>query len=274
MTDINSMPHRNSTAIQIIRTLHPVSVLETAQPGILTIAYCGDQPTDYMEDGILKGIHGEVRRRAADILDLAVHTVLMPFPKMLSALERREIDLPGIGTAWTARRAAAFRFTQPFQYFFFGIAESRHRQSEDSNHRALVELRGYCVAAIDGSFNNPEVADCLGPENVRLYPTLNEIVDQLSLDELDAAIYDFPNIVFELKRRGLDDKFRVRRIAFDRDYPLTTGRWANYFVFRGDAVRLQCAADLAIDFMKTSGELEDIYRSYGFEDERMLSTVP
>jgi polar amino acid transport system substrate-binding protein len=256
-------------AADLIRLLHPPNALETLERGVLTVAYSGDLPTDYLEDGRLAGIHGEVRRRVADLLGLEVRAVAMTFPRMLPALEAHEIDLPGIGTAWTEDRAETFLYTQPYQYFFFGVAHSHRPELRD-----LRALRGRTVTAIDASFNNGELVAFLGDEQVLLRPTLGEVIADLVEGRSDVAIYDLPNIKLALARHPAGSRFRVDSLRFDPDYPLTTGRFPNHFVFRRSAVHLCAAADLALDLLRASGELEAIYAKHDLADQRMLSLVP
>ena len=56
-----------SPAVAMIRAFHPIELLETIQPGTLTVACTGERPTDYVVDGEIMGIHGEVRRRVAGL---------------------------------------------------------------------------------------------------------------------------------------------------------------------------------------------------------------
>jgi len=259
---------RESRAAEMIRILHPPESLETLEPGLLAVAYSGDAPTDYVNAGRLLGIHGEVRRRVAEILGLGVKAIAMPFPSMLPALRAREIDLPGIGTGWHAERARIFRYTQPYQYFFFGLAHSAGQELNE-----IGELIGHRITAIDGSFNNDELGKCVGLSNVKFHATLDQVVADLIHGVSEAAVYDHPNIKLALARHELGGRFRVSTFRFDARYPLTTGRFPNHLLFHGDAVRLHAAACLAVDLLKTSGELSEIYRRYTFADEHLLSIV-
>lgn len=256
---------RAAQAANIIKILHPLAELETCRPGSLKIAYSGDRPTDYLEGGELRGLHGEVRRLVAELLGLEVDLVHMHWPDMLDALGRGEIDLPGMGTAWTSARASRYGYSQPFHYFFFGLA---HRGA-DSSAVSLSKFRGKRVAAIDASANNPELLHCFGSDSVRFFSTLTEVVDDLVNGHSDVAIYDLPNIDIALKARGGEQEFSTSPLMFEAKYPLTTGRSPNYLVFRGDAHRLQAATDLVLDALKSTGTLERVFAKYGFGDDRM-----
>ena len=255
--------------IDLLRARYPVDVLETVESGVLTIGSHGDIPTDYVQDGEYLGIHGEIRRRIAEILGLAVKPVAIVWPSILPSLEAGKIDVPGVGTGWTPERARIFRFTQPFQYFFYGVAQEGEILKCD-----LASLNGRKVAAEDKSFNNQELAAFLGEANLTLRATLDEIMHDLFEGRIDVAVYDFPVIKDALARRPEGSRFTMGHFRFGPKYPLTTGRFPCYVVFRSDAINLQAAAELALDALKISGELEAIYARYGFAEERLLSIMP
>jgi ABC-type amino acid transport substrate-binding protein len=241
---------------------------------MLRIAYTGDRPTDYLDDGRLVGIHGEVRTRVAAILGLEVATVEMPFVEMIPALERREIDTLAIGTAWTPSRARAFQYTQPYQYFFFGVA---HRGGAPAGRALELErVLGASVSALDGSFNNEELAPLMAAAGgtLRLGATLDAVVADLLGGISQFGVYDFPNIAQALARADPDGGWRVDPLRFDGRFPLNTARMPLRLMFDGDAVHLRGASDLAIDALELSGELAAIYARHGFDPRDLLSLTP
>jgi L-cystine transport system substrate-binding protein len=257
-------PHEVSPAVEMIRAFHPVDVLETLEPGVLRVACTGEPPTDYVEDGQIMGIHGEVRRRVADILALDAQPVQMNFPDMIPALEAGEIDLPGIGTAWTEHRARSFQMTQPFQYFFFGVAVR-----DGPATVPLPSVAGRRISTLTGSFNNDEVAAAVAEHggSVTLHDELGGVLSDLESGAGEVAIYDHPNIAMAIAERETLSGFTVKRLTFDRRYPLTTGRVACRLVMRGEARRLAEGARLAIDLLRSTGELVRIYERHGAGEE-------
>jgi polar amino acid transport system substrate-binding protein len=252
-----------------LRAVHPRDSLETLTPGRLRVAVSGDVPTDYLEGGRHVGIHGEVRTRVAEILELDVEPVHMAWPEMLPALADRKIDLPGLGTAWTPERAISFRYTQPFQYFFYGVARRNSGSLVD-----LEELRGRTVSAEAGCFNNDELAAFLGRGVATLRATPAEIVADLLEGRCEVAVYDFPVLVRMLRDDPRAAGVEVAPFRLDPRHPLTTGRFSCHLAFRRDAPSLHMAADLALDALKRAGELDAIYRRYGFAEAELLSVVP
>jgi ABC-type amino acid transport substrate-binding protein len=262
-------PH-NASVVEMIRAFHPVEMLETLSPGVLTVACTGERPTDYVEGGKIMGIHGEVRRRVAEILGLETRAVKMDFARMIPALDAGEIDLPGIGTAWTPDRAEVFKLTQPFQYFYFGVAS--HATEEPVS---LPLVASQHITTLTGSFNNDEVAGAVAENggSLVLRDDIAGVIDDLQSGAAEVAIYDHPNIAIAVAEAdGLPD-FRVQRLSFDRRYPLTTGRVPCHLVMRGSAHRLSAGAMLAIDFLRATGELSAIYGSYAMPDE-LLDMAP
>jgi ABC-type amino acid transport substrate-binding protein len=255
--------------VKFLRARFPVESLETISVGELRVGVSGDIPTDYMEHGAYAGIHGEVKLRMAEILGLTVVTVSLAWPAMLDALAARQIDLPGLGTSWTPGRARRFRFTQPFQFFFYGVASLRKEVLVD-----VVSLRDAKVSAEAGCFNNDELLGLLGARGLILRETPAEIVADLCEGRAEVAVYDYPVLERLLDEQAGGERFSLGQFRFDERYPQTTGRFPCHLVFRGDAVNLQTAADLAIDALKQSGELAALYARYGFAGDDLLSIVP
>lgn len=255
---------------EILRGLHPVDALETVRPGELSVAYSGDVPTDYLAAGRLMGIHGEVRRRVAELIGLDLHLVEMPFSEMLAATEQGRIDTPGIGTLMTLGRSRRFLFTQPFQYFRLGVAK-RHCPPLVDIH-AIQDLR---VTALAASANNDELAALVNGAGGRFEesPSLVAILDALAAERFDVAVYDRPNIEIGLGSRPELSGFSVGGFRFDRRYPHTTGPMPLRLLFRGDAHHLVAAAGLAIDLLAKTGELIRIYDRYGFAGKQLSSLI-
>jgi ABC-type amino acid transport substrate-binding protein len=255
--------------VKFLRARFPVETLETISVGELRVGVSGDLPTDYIDQGAYVGIHGEVKSRVAEILGLTVSMVTLEWPAMLDALEARQIDLPGLGTAWTPSRARSFRFTQPFQFFFYGVASLRSDELID-----VESLRDATVSAEAGCFNNDELLGLLGARALILRARPGEIVADLCEGRVEVAVYDYPVLEQLLAAHAEGAGFSLRQFRFDERYPQTTGRFPCHFVFRGHAINLQIAADLAIDALKQSGELAALYARYGFADDNLLSMAP
>jgi ABC-type amino acid transport substrate-binding protein len=267
----SAMPTRSlpSDVVTFLQARFPVEMLETISAGELRVGVSGDLPTDYVDDGAYVGIHGEVKSRVAEMLGLTVSTVSLEWPEMLEALAALTIDLPGLGTAWTPDRARRFRFTQPFQFFFYGVASLRADALVD-----VVSLRDATVSAEAGCFNNDELLGLLGASALTLRATPGEIVADLCEGRAEVAVYDYPVLARLLAAQAEGGRFCLRQFRFDERYPQTTERFACHFVFRADAVNLQMAADLAIDALKQSGELAALYERYGFGGDDLLSMAP
>ncbi len=259
----------SADAERFLRALHPRDALETIGPGTIRVGVSGDVPTDYVDGGRHVGIHGEVRSRVAEILDLVVEPVEMAWPEMLPALAAREIDLPGLGTAWTPERGKQFRYSQPFQYFFYGVAGRNAPPFFE-----IGELQGTTVSAEAGCFNNDELAAFLGSGPVTLRATPGEIVADLLEGRCEIAIYDFPVLVRMLESEPAGAGFDVVPFRLDPRFPLTTGRFSCHLAFHLDAVGLHMAAGLALDALAHAGELDAIYGRYGFGAAELRSIVP
>jgi ABC-type amino acid transport substrate-binding protein len=259
-----------SPATEIIRTLFPVEQLETRTPGKLVVGYTGDPPTDWIEDGRLIGLHGEVRQKVADVLGLQIEAIQMPWPAMIGALTDNIIDLPGLGTAWTPEREKTFAITQPYQYYFLGVFERSSRLNSPGESSTGVDfsaLRHERVGTIAAGWNLPELEGTDGWANVIFYNSLDEIVAGVITERIDVGVYDLPNVKVALANRSAQGEYCLRPFNFDAEHPLTTGRFPIHFLFRREAIHLRAAADLALDLLKTSGELLHICQRYGFGDE-------
>lgn len=266
--DKSSVQGAFSPSVQTIRTLFPVAKLETLEPGVLAVGYSGERPTDWLENGRLIGIHGEVRQQVAEVLGLEVKPVHMLWEKMIPALKDGTIDVPGMGTAWTQERERIFGYTQPYQYFYFGILQPHHSAIVD-----FEDLRGKRIAVIGESFNNSEITRAFGDANVGVYPHAEAIVVDMLLGRIDVAVYDFPNILMALANHPSQTEFHVLPFKFDPQHPLTTAHFPNYLVFRRESGNLRAAADLAVDLLKASGILRQIYVSHGFSSEELSPTI-
>jgi ABC-type amino acid transport substrate-binding protein len=236
----------------------------------MVIGFTGDPPTDWVARGRLTGIHGGVRSRVAELLGLDVELVRMPWPLMIPALREGTIDLPGLGTAWTIDRDHEFQCSQPYEYYFLGVMEHRSRVASGEVLGAKVELaniRDDVVATIAGGWNAAELERAWDPAKLLLYDDMEGIIQAVVAGQAALGIYDLPNLTLALAKKGLDGEFFVRQLEFDPAYPLTTGHFPVHLVFRRDAVQLRAAADLALDLLKTSGEIARICRRAGFRSD-------
>lgn len=249
-----------------IAALHPLYRLETLTSGRLVVAYTGERPTEWVEDGRLVGVHGEVRRQVAELLGLEVVPVQMAWPDQIPALARGEIDLPGLGTEWTAERARRFAFTQPYQYYALGFVDRLADSPNRSGPATVRELAGR-VGQLAGCANEAELASIVGPERLVLLRDFDELAAMVAERTLTGFFYDFPNAREALAHHPLGAALRLRALERDERYPLTTGRFPNYLMFRAETFNLRAAADLALDALKTHGVLREIGARYGFDRE-------
>jgi ABC-type amino acid transport substrate-binding protein len=252
----------------VIRVLFPVERLETIHRGKLTVGYSGEHPTDWIASGRLAGVHGGVATRVAEMLGLDLEVVRMPWPSMLPAVQARRIDVPGLAASWTEDRGRSFSFTQPFQYYFLGVMQPR-----DSEVLDVEDLRDHKVGVIAGCWNNPELEAFLGSQLVVSYKELPPLVEDVISGRIEFGIYDLPNIRWMLNSLGDGSSFHVLPFHFSQRFPRTTSRAPVYLVFDKEAVNLRTASDLALDFLKTSGELQHMYAEYGFGADDLLSMV-
>jgi ABC-type amino acid transport substrate-binding protein len=131
----------------------------------------------------------------------------------------------------------------------------------------MADVAGERIGQLANCANEAELAEIAGPGRLALGQDFDELASMVAKGSLTGFLYDLPNAKDALTRHPLGDRLRVRPLQRDERYPLTTGRFPNHLVFRAQAYNLCAGADLALDALKTSGEVRQINARYGFGRE-------
>jgi len=99
-------------------------------------------------------------------------------------------------------------------------------------------------------------------EQVHIYPTAIEALEQLKAGGLDAVLATRAQIESVMKG---DPAFPLQEVPFDR---LPRGGWAIGMAVRKDNLGLACQLQAALNDLAASGELKTIFAKYGVQDVR------
>lgn len=177
-------------------------LLETVQQrGTLKIALEGTYPPFNFKDKSQKltGFEVELGEALAKKLKLKPEFITGEWSGLLAGLQGGKFDVVLNQVSITDKRKEVFDFSVPYT---ISSAQLIVRKDEKRSFKSLADLAGKKMGVTQGS-NYAEMVKAQGGIESKFYPSAPEILQDLSLGRIDAAINDSLLIPFALKEAKL-----------------------------------------------------------------------
>lgn len=170
-------------------------------------------PFTYKDKGELTGYDIDVLNEAAKRANFKVEYEAMDFKGLVPALDANRIDLIANQMSITPEREEKYAFSDPY-----AVSGARVIVASDNNDiKGIEDVEGKVVGSTQGSVY-AKLAEEAGAE-VKYYKGANQVLQDLQVGRLDAALNDRLFILTELEKTGYDvkavgDIFNTSETAF------------------------------------------------------------
>jgi len=231
----------------------PDSSLTTAASGKLTVGVPTFMPFTEVADGKPSGVDGDLILAIADELCLEVVTVPLDYAGLIPAVQQNRIDV-AIGSIYrTEARAEQAGVTSPTYLDQMGVISEAGVSTVD-------EMKSLVVGTIDGNLWVDDLQAVLGGE-VKLYPSSNELKQDLEAGRVDVAIDSFgaSTLTFE------DSAYKVELMTATDDIAASTEPGQTGFYYPKENTKLGELLDEQIDTMREDGTIGEILTKWGLD---------
>ncbi len=200
-----------------------------------------DNPGDYI------GFEMDIANEIAKHMNVEQEMVIRAWDSLIPELQKGSFDIAMNGIENTVERSKIVQFSEP--YFVYSQQITVRKETQDIN--SLDDLQGKRVATLSGTAAEdilratPNIDVHINPEIIYSYQELEDgSVDAVLLDTPIAAAYGATN-----------PKFKNVGASF------APGHYV--IAIRDEDMALKAAVDEALNAMKSSGKLAEIYRKWG-----------
>ncbi|KDN59630.1 MAG: transporter substrate-binding domain-containing protein [Exiguobacterium sp.] len=206
-------------------------------------------PFTYKDKGELTGYDIDVLNEAAERAGYTLEFEAMDFKGLVPALDAERIDLIANQMSITPERQEKYSFSDPYAISGAQVIVG----SDNEDIQGIDDLEGKVVGSTQGSVY-AQMAEEAGAE-VKFYKGANQVLQDLQVGRLDAALNDRLFILTELEKTGYDvkavgDVFNQSQAGF---------------MARQDSDVLE-GLNEALAEMKEDGTMEEIGEKYFGED--------
>ncbi|WP_214828183.1 transporter substrate-binding domain-containing protein [Exiguobacterium algae] len=157
-------------------------------------------PFTYKDKGELTGYDIDVLNEAAERAGYKVEYEAMDFKGLVPALDAERIDMIANQMSITPEREEKYAFSTPY-----AVSGAQVIVGTDNNEiQGIDDLKGKTVGSTQGSVY-AQMAEEAGAE-VKFYKGANQVLQDLEVGRLDAALNDRLFILTELEKTGYDVK--------------------------------------------------------------------
>jgi polar amino acid transport system substrate-binding protein len=183
-----------------------VTGLDTLKPGVLKVAIQPYAPYTSFEGGKQVGLEADMLHAIAAKLNLKVQTVVTDFTGMLSGVQSRRVDITTGGIAWSEKRAAVGRFTDPLYYSPTAIGVTNGK-----TYKSIHDLEGLRLGTVTG-YVWVDGIKAIRDAKLHAYPNTQVVFDDLKNGRIDVAIID-PLLLADVQRKRPDLNMKVQYLA-------------------------------------------------------------
>jgi ABC-type amino acid transport substrate-binding protein len=171
------------------------------ETGTLRIGMSGDQPplNATSKSGDLIGLEVDLANFIADALEVEVQFVKRPFPELLSALKRGEVDIVMSGMTINAERSLDAVFVGPYMVSGKSILTTSGALAE-ARTAADIDRPDVTVAALRNSTSERFAQKHVPKAKLVTVENYDDAVQMILRGEIDALVADVPAVQFAILR--------------------------------------------------------------------------
>jgi polar amino acid transport system substrate-binding protein len=225
----------------------------------LVIGTSNDAPLSFLVNGNAQGVLPDVLREVMKQEGLKnLKSVAMPFASIIPSVQSDKIDMVGDGMYVTPERSQQITFTKASMFNPEGLVV---KKGNPQNLHSLDELKGHTVGTYQGTVWVEWLNDLHKQDSsikVKLYPTIQGVIDDVGTGRLDAALIDASITGYAVKKNpGLGVE-----VVSDYQPRDKQGTAIAFGVAKGNNA-LASAVNKALASMRSDGTLEKILTRWG-----------
>lgn len=202
----------------------------------------------------------KIRGSMIDIADavskaggFSIHVVPTSFSALIPSLTSNKIDFISAGMIKTEERTKVVSFSEPVYSYGEGLMV---KSDDNTRYTNLDALKGQVIGVQGGTVYYTMLNKMGTFKAIKTYNTIAEMVTDLKLGRIKAAVADQPIIAYQLKLGTFSG------VKLSSDYvPTETGQVC-FVVRKGDTATLDTLNN-AIHTIKSNGTLEKILNQWG-----------
>lgn len=174
--------------------------------GTIRIGMSGAQPplNSKSRSGEMIGLEVDLARFLGESLGVEVELVMRPFPELLSAMRKSEVDIVMSGMAMTAERSLEAVFVGPYMMSGKSIL-TKSAKLASATQVSELDRADLTMAALRNS-TSQEFAEKRLPETTLLtVENYDAAIDAINRGEIDALVADLPACIFAVLRHPEHD---------------------------------------------------------------------
>lgn len=202
----------------------------------------------------LIGFEADLAEAIAQELRVKAKQFQVSWDTLLPALKRGDFHIAMNGIEWTAERAGAVAFSDPYYIF----SQQLVVRKEETAIRSVTDLSGKTTATLKGTVAQSVLENLPGVQ-LKIYDGQVEPYRDLALGRVDAVFMDLPIALHYAKPDA--------RLRFAGD---PVGEGVYVIAVRTEDVDLLAEINRILDKLRRSGKLASIYRDWGIWDDRQI----
>lgn len=169
--------------------------------GKIRIGMSGEQPplNSRSRSGELIGLEVDLARFLGESLGVEVEFVMRPFPELLSAMRKSEVDIVMSGMAMTAERSLEAVFVGPYMMSGKSIL-TKSPELASATHASALNRPDLTIAALRNSTSEEFAEERLPETKLVTVENYDDAIEALRRGELDALVADLPACIFAVLR--------------------------------------------------------------------------
>ncbi|MGR9106997.1 MAG: transporter substrate-binding domain-containing protein [Gammaproteobacteria bacterium] len=232
--------------------------------GRLVMGTSADMPPMNMKtkDNQVIGYDVDLARMIAEGMGVELEIQVMPFSRLLPALQSGQIDLILSGMTITPRRNLNVAFSGPYMVSGKCIL-TKNEQLADADEPGDINRADVRLAVLKSSTSETFVKNLIPKAQTVAREDMNEVVDAVLKNEVDALIADYPVCVVSMLR--YPDRGLISVLSLLTQEPLGVALPA-------DALFINWMENF-LHNLSATGNLEEL-KSKWFEDDSWMARLP
>lgn len=244
----------------------PRHQFKTVNKGYLTIALTILPPASMItDDKKITGIDNDVLKQFAKVECLEIKPISVAFSAAIQYIRSGRADISVGSWSMSKKRAKVLGLSAPLYQGKTAIVSS-----EGIN--TISGLKGKMIGSVQGYLYVPDLIDVFGRENIKLYPSGLNLINDLKAGRIDAMVQGYTLVVAARNAGILPDKFKTKIAEPDKRVTATVQPEYKTLPYTKGNKAFGEALDEVIESMHENGEIKRILKSYNLKPS--LANMP
>lgn len=248
-----------ATLFVVAICLAPYGVSQAKTPPVVNV---GATPTavpfNFLDPatGKLSGVMIDVANAVGEEAGFKPNLMSIPFSSLVPALQTKKIDVISSAFSKSAEREKVVDFTQTVFHYGEGVVVPA---SDNTDYKTLTDLKGKTVGVQIGVIYVEPLKKTIGPNNVKMYDSMNDMINDVNLGRVQVAMGDGPIMAYIVNEQ------HAKGVRFVKDYKPSLSTTVGLAVRKDDTSRLN-SLNSALTKLKDNGTIKAILAKWNIEN--------